>query len=97
MVEGDIRLVVDEYNSNFITSELQLCIHTLKDLSEVLFRILQPEYEGFHNAIDINFDNSMKTNLVVRPGNIALRFDEKSFFSTIFGFTPHWDYKDFNE
>ena len=35
----------------------------------------------------------MKTELVVRPGIIATKFDEKSFFNTIPGFQPHWDYK----
>ena len=35
--------------------------------------------------------------MVVRPGNRAIRFDEKSFFSTILGFTSGWDYKHYNE
>ena len=26
----------------------------------------------------------------------TLRFDEKSFFNTFLGFTPHWDYKHTN-
>ena len=39
----------------------------------------------------------MKIKLVVRPGIIAIRFDEKSFFSTVLAFTPAWDYKHYNE
>ena len=39
----------------------------------------------------------MKTKLVVRFGIIAIRFDEKSFFSTILGFTSGWDYKHYNK
>ena len=35
----------------------------------------------------------MKTKLFIRPGIIAIGFDEKSFFSTILGFTPVWDYE----
>ena len=35
----------------------------------------------------------MKTKLNVRTGVIGIRFDEQSFFSSILGFTPHWDYK----
>ena len=35
--------------------------------------------------------------MVVRYGIIAIRFDEKSFFSTILGFTPGWDYKHYNQ
>ena len=34
----------------------------------------------------------MNTKLVVKVGIIAIRFDEKSFFSTVLGFTPGWDY-----
>ena len=69
LVEDDIRLVLDEYNSNFITYELEPGIYTFKDLSEALLKILQPEYERYDDAIDIVFDDvTMKTELVVRPG-----------------------------
>ena len=94
LVEDDIRLVLDEYKSNFITYEISLGIYTSKDISEALLGFLQSEYEGYHNAIDIKFeDTNMKTKLVVRPGIIAIRFDEKSFFSTILGFNHGFDYK----
>ena len=39
----------------------------------------------------------MKTKMIVRPDNIAIRFDKKSFFSTILGFNPHWDHKHYDE
>ena len=39
----------------------------------------------------------MKTKLVVRPGIKSIRFDDKSFFNTVLGFTPDWDYKSYNE
>ena len=97
VVEDDIKLVLDEYNSSFVTYELPPGIYTFKDLSEVLFNILQSEYPGSLNVIDIKFDDiTRKTKLVVRPGIIAIRFDEKSFFSSILGFTPGWDYKHYN-
>ena len=35
--------------------------------------------------------------MVVRNGIIAIGFDEKSFFSTILGFTPGWDYKHYDK
>ena len=35
--------------------------------------------------------------MVVRPGIRVTGFDEFSFFSFIFGFQPHWDYKHYNE
>ena len=98
LVEDDIRLVLDEHNSSFTTYQILAGIYTSKDLSEVLLRILQPENERFHNAIDIEFDDiTMKKKLVVRSGIIAIRADEKSFFSTILAFTPEWDYKHYDE
>ena len=81
LVEDDIRLVLDKYTSSFIFYELQPGLYTFKDLSEALFNILQREYEQVNNSVDIEFDDiTMKTKLVVRPGIIAIRFDEKSFF-----------------
>ena len=98
LVEDDIKLVLDEYNSNFITYELEPGIYTFKDISEALFNIIQFEYPGPSNVIDIEYDDiTMKTKLVVNIGIIAIRFDEKSFFSTILGFTPGWDYKHYNK
>ena len=80
LVENDIRLVLDQCNSSFITYELQPGIYTFKDISKALFNILQPEYPEPSNVIDIEFDDIiMKTKLVVGFGIIAIRFDEKSF------------------
>ena len=39
----------------------------------------------------------MKSKLVVRSGIIAKEFDEESFFSTVMGFNPYWDYKHYHE
>ena len=98
LVEDDIKLVLDEYISSFFTYVLDPGIYTFNDISEALLKILQPEYDGYHNAIDIEYDDiAMKTKLVVRSGFIAIRLDEKLFFSTFLGFTPGWDYKHYNE
>ena len=98
LVEDDIKLVLDEYNSSFITCELDPGIYTFNDISEALFNIIQFEYPGPSNVIDIEFDDiTRKTKLVVNSGIIAIRFDEKSFFSTILGFAPDWDYKHYNK
>ena len=98
LIEDDIKLVLDEYNSGFITYELQPGIYTFKDVSEALLNILQSKYPGYSNMIDIKYDDiTMKTKLVVRSGIIAIRFDEKSFFSTVLGFTRGWDYKHYNK
>ena len=46
----------------------------------------------------IEFDDiTMKTKLVVGDGIIAIRFDEKSFFSTVLVVTSSWEYKQYNE
>ena len=97
LVEDDIKLVLDEYNSSFITYKLTPGIYTFKDLSEALFNFLQSEYPGPGNVIDIEYDYiTMKTKLVARYGIIAIRFDEKSFFSSVLGFNSGWDYKSYN-
>ena len=98
LVEDDIKLVLDEYNSNFITYELAPGICTYRDIAEAVFYILQSDYAQSNSEILIRLDDiTRKTKLVVRSGIIAIRFDEKSFFSTIFGFTPGWDYKHYNQ
>ena len=89
LVENDIKLVLDEYNSSFITYELNPGIYTFKDVSKALFDIVQ-----HNNVIAIKYDDiNLKTRLSLGIGILAIRFDEKSFFSTILGFTPGWDYK----
>ena len=94
LVEDDFKLVLDEYISSFITYELDPGIYTFKDISEAIFNNLQSEYPGPCNVIDIEFDDiTRKTKLDVTSEIIAIRFGEKSFFSTIIGFTPGWVYK----
>ena len=98
LVEDDIKLVLGEYNSSFITCELDPGIYTFKDISEALFNILQSDCPGDCNVIDIEYDDiKMKTKVVVQSGIIAKGFDEKSFFSTILGFIAGWDYKHYNK
>ena len=63
LVEDDIKLVLDEYNSNFITYELEPGIYTFKDISEALFNILQTEYPGSSSVNIIEYDDiTGKTN-----------------------------------
>ena len=78
LVQNDIKLVLEQYISSFITYELDPGVYTFKDISEALFNILQSEYLGPSNVIDIEYDDvTMKTKLVVKSGLIAIRFDEK--------------------
>ena len=44
LVEDDVKLVLEEYNSSFITYELEPGIYSYRDISEALFYILQSEY-----------------------------------------------------
>ena len=98
LVEDDIKLVLDENNSNYITYELEPGIYSYRDIAEAVFYILQSDYPQSNSEILIRLDDiTRKTKLVVRSGIIAVRFDEKSFFSSILGFTPSWDYKHYNE
>ena len=98
LIEDDIKLVLDEYNSSFTTYELEPGIYSYKDISEALFNILQSEYPQSNSEILIRLDDvTRKTKLVVNSGIIAVRFDEKSFFITILGFTAGWDYKYHNQ
>ena len=92
LIEDDIKLVLDEYNSSFFTYELEPGIYSYKEISEALFYILQSEYPQSDSEILNRLDDvTRKTKLVVNSGVIAIRFDEKSFFSTILGFTAGWD------
>ena len=61
-----------------------------------MFYILQSEYPSSDIFIRLD-DITRKTKLVVNSSIIAIRFDENSFFSTILGFTPGWDYKHYNQ
>ena len=98
LIEDDIKLILDEYNSSFITYELEPGIYSYKEISEALFHILQSEYPQSSSEIIIRLDDvTRKTKLIVNSGIRAIRFDEKSFFSTILGFTAGWDYKHYNQ
>ena len=98
LVGDDFRLILNEYKSSFSTYELQSVIYTSKDLSEALVFILQPDYLASNSEIVLEVDDiSKKAKLVVKSGTIVIRFDEKSFLSTILGFTSGWDFKHYNE
>ena len=98
LVEIDVRMVLYEINSSFITYHLQPGFYAFKDLSEVIFNILQLEYPSFSREIAIELDDiTRKTILVVKLGIVAIRFDEKSIFSTILGLTSGWEFKHYND
>ena len=98
LVEDDFKLVLDEYDSSFIIYKSEPGIYSYREISEALFNILQLEYPSSDSEILIRLDDiTRRTKLVVNSGIIAIRFDEKSFFSTLLGFTAGWDYKHYNQ
>ena len=98
--EEDIQLILKEYNSHFITYELTPGIYTIQDISDAI-----QTFSGHKEIIQIEYDDiSMKTKIILKFKNNekglfalgTLRFNEKSFFHTLLGFTPYWDYKPTN-
>ena len=57
LIEDDVKLVSDEYNSSFITYELEPGIYGYKEISEALFYILQSEYPQSNSEILIRLDD----------------------------------------
>ena len=89
--EEDNKLIWKQYNSNFVTYDFLLGIYTIKDLSESVYTI------GAHEGtLQIDYDDiSMRTKLILYrfEGTFGtLRLYETSFFITLLGFTPFWDY-----
>ena len=94
--EEDIQLILKEYNSHFITYELTPGIYSIQDISDTILT-----FSGHMETIQIEYDDiSMKTKIILKYIGErkmfvlgTLRFDERSFFHTLSGFTPYWDYK----
>ena len=60
LIEDDVKLVLDEYNSSFITYELEPGIYSYREISEALFNILQLEYPQSDSEILIRLDDITK-------------------------------------
>ena len=97
--EEDIQLILKEYKSHFITYELAPGIYSIQDISDTIHT-----FSGHMATIQIEYDDismkTMKTKILLKyiGGRKmfvlgTLRFDERSFFYTLLGFTPYWDYK----
>ena len=97
--EEDIRLILKEYNSHFITYELTPGIYTIQDISDAI-----QTFSGHQETIQLEYDDiSMRATSVLKFKNEknmfalgTLRFDKQSFFHTLLGFSPYWDYKPSN-
>ena len=97
--EEDTQLILKEYNSHFITYELTPGICTIQDISDAI-----QTFSGHEESIQLEYDDiSMRTTIVLKFKNEkakfasgTLRFDKQSFFHTLLGFSPYWDYKPTN-
>ena len=94
--EGDIQLILKEYNSHFITYELSPGIYTIQDISDAI-----QTFSGHEETIQLEYDDiSMRATIILKFKNEkmkfalgTLRFYKQSFFHTLLGFSPYWDYK----
>ena len=93
--EDNIRLILKQYNEKFINYELDPGNYTIEDLQKAVFSL--GDHEG---TLQIGYDDlNKKVKLIsTRFGSTfgTLRFDKKSFFHTLLGFTPYWDDKPTN-
>ena len=98
--EEDIQLILKQYNSDFITYELTPGIYRIQEISNAIHT-----FSGHSEIIQIGYDDfNMKTKIILEFKNNdrgmfglgTLRFDDKSFFHTLLGFSPYWDYKPTN-
>ena len=93
--EDNIRLILKQYNEKFVTYELEPGNYNIKDIQRAVHPL--GDHEG---TLKIEYDDlNKKVKLTLtRFGSTfgTLRFDEKSFFHTILGFDPYWDYKPTN-
>ena len=94
--EDDIQLILKQYNEKFVTYELDPGNYTIEDIQKAVYFL--GDHEG---TLQIEYDDSNKKVklILTRFGSTfeTLRFDEKSFFHTLLGFTPYWDYKPTND
>ena len=95
-LDEDIQLILKEYKSHFITYELSPEIYTIQDISDAIQTFSEHE-----ETIQLEYDDiSMRTTIVLKFKNEkakfalgTLRFDKQSFFHTLLGFSPYWDFK----
>ena len=95
--EEDVRLILKQFNSHFITYGKTPGIYTIQDISDAVHTS-----SGHTVIIETECDDiSMKTKIILKCnisgermfGLETLRFDERLFIHTLLGFEPFWDYK----
>ena len=93
--DDNIQLILKQYDENFVTFELEPGNYTIEDLQKSVHPLCDHE-----KTLQIEYDDiNKKVKLTLTRFGLTfgiLRFDEKSFFHTILGFDPYWDYKPTN-
>ena len=90
--EDNIRLILKQYNEKFITYELDPGNYNIEDIHQAVYSLddhkgkLQIEYDEINKKVKLILTSSANSFG-------TLRFDDKSFFHTLLGFDPYWDYK----
>ena len=88
-------MILKQSNANFVTFELDPGIYTIEDLQEAVHPL--GDHEGTSQFEYDDLKKKTKFNLTRFASTFGtLRFDEKSFFNTLLGFAPYWDYKPTN-
>ena len=94
--EDNIRLILEQYNEKFFTYELDPGNYTIEDLQKAVYPL--GDHEGTLQIANDDLDKKVKLILTQFGETFGtLRFDKKSFFHTLLGFTPYWDYKPRND
>ena len=93
--EDNIRLILKQYNEKFITYALEPGNYNIEDIHQAVYSL--DDHKG---NIQIEYDEiNKKVKLILTSSANSfgtLRFDDKSFFHTLLGFDPYWDYKPTN-
>ena len=84
--EDDIQLILKQYNEKFVTYKLDPGNYNIEDIQKAVYFL--GDHEG---TLQIEYDDLNKK--IKLKTFETLRFDKKSFFHTLLGFTPYWDYK----
>ena len=88
-------MILKQYNEKFVSYELDPGNYTIEDIQKAVYSL-----GGHEGILQIEYDDlNKKVKLILtRFGEASgtLRFDKKSFFHTILGFAPYWDYKPTN-
>ena len=85
-------MILKQYNEKFVSYELDPGNYTIEDIQKAVCPLgdhkgtLQIEYDDLNKKVKL---------ILTRFGETfgTLRFDKKSFFHILLGFTPYWDYK----